>query len=161
MKYFLLLASLVLGLGLQTPAQAQTQVITDPGTKKEAVPATTITSDTLSLDLSKKEGTFSGNVRAVDPKFELGADELVIYFDNDNKPERLVAKGNVTIKQADKTSNSRQAEYIVAERKIILTGNPVVNQGPNRVSGNTITIFQDSEQMKVEGGRTTAVFYPK
>jgi lipopolysaccharide export system protein LptA len=147
--------------GLSLPVGAQTQVVTNPAAKKEAVPATTITSDTLSLDLSKKEGIFSGSVKAVDPKFELAADELIIYFDGDNKPERLVAKGNVTIRQTDKTSSSRQAEYIVAERKIVLTGNPVVSQGANRVSGNTITIFQDSEQMKVEGGRTTAIFFPK
>lgn len=159
MKTLLLFTFLVLGLGLQ--ARAQTQIVTNPTAKKEAGPATTITSDSLSLDLSKKEGTFSGNVKAVDPKFELNSDELIIYFDKDNKPERLVAKGNVTIKQADKNTSSRQAEYVVAERKIILTGDPAVSQGPNKVSGNTITIYQDSEKMTVEGGRTKALFFPQ
>jgi len=157
MKPLLFLALLTFG----TYLQAQTQVVTNPTAKKEAAPATTITSDSLSLDLSKKEGTFSGSVKAVDPKFELNSDELIIYFDKDNKPERLVAKGNVAIKQADKTTSSRQAEYIIAERKIVLTGDPVVSQGPNRVNGNTITIYQDSEKMTVEGGRSTVKFYPQ
>ena len=159
MKSLLLLTLLLLALNSQ--ARAQTQVVTTPPAKKETAPATTITSDTLSLDLSKKQGTFSGNVKAVDPKFELSADELIIYFDKDNKPERLVATGNVQIKQSDKNTSSRQAEYIVAEKKIVLTGDPVVSQGPNKISGNTITIYQDSEKMTVEGGRTKAVIFPQ
>jgi lipopolysaccharide export system protein LptA len=135
------------------PAHAQTAAASGDKT-------TTVTSDVFRLDLEKHEGTFTGNVRVQDPKFDLTSDEMVIYFDKDNKFQRMVAKGNVVIKQSDKTSTSRQAEYIVAEKKIVLTGDPVVTQNQNKLTGASIVIYQDTGRMEVEG-RTKFQFTPE
>lgn len=131
-----------------------------PAVAKEAAgQATIITSDMFQLDASEKKGTFTGNVNVVDPNFELSADELVIFFAEDNQLERLVARGNVNIRQGNRASLSRQAEYLIAEKKITLTGDPTVTEGRNQITGTKITIYQDREKMDVEG-RSRVQFFP-
>ncbi|MEM9399025.1 MAG: lipopolysaccharide transport periplasmic protein LptA [Verrucomicrobiota bacterium] len=128
-------------LTLLTPVIAQDEEETE----------TTITSDNFKLDLAEKQGVFSGKVVVVHPRFELKAEEIIVFFTDGNKISRMLAKGNVKIDQVDKSSESREAEYFVTDKKIILSGNPVVMQGENQVSGNTITLFPDSDKMEVEG----------
>ncbi|MFQ3670508.1 MAG: LptA/OstA family protein [Verrucomicrobiia bacterium] len=121
--------------------------------------ATIITSDSFQLNASENQGTFTGNVRVVDPNFELTSDELVIFFGAGNQLERILARGNVVIKQGGRASSSRQAEYFLAEKKITLTGDPTVTEGRNQITGTKITIYQDREKMDVEG-RSRVQFFP-
>ena len=143
----LLSAAMICALNLPLSAQTKTQA-----PAKTEVKETTVTSNVFRLDMTKKEGTFTGNVMVKDPKFDMESEELVVYFDKDNKMERLVARGNVKIRQAQgNNSTSREAEYIIADKKIKLTGDPVVLQGSNRVTGTVITIYPDSDRMDVDG----------
>ncbi|MDX6765677.1 MAG: LptA/OstA family protein [Candidatus Methylacidiphilales bacterium] len=124
------------------------------------VPAgTQVASDSFRLNLEKKEGVFSGNVKVADKSFNLESEELIVYFAADNKLERLVARGNVRIKAGPtRSSTSREAEYLVAEKKIKLTGDPVVMQNQNRVTGTVITMYPDSDRMDVDG-RSKVTFF--
>lgn len=142
---------------------ASTALMAQPTAAKPAASTalkeTEVTSNSFRLDLSKKLGTFSGSVAVKDPSFDLTSDELVVYFNEDNKLQRLVARGNVKIKQASgRSAEAREAEYVVAEKKIKLTGDPVVNQGENRVTGTVITIYPESDRMDVDG-RSKVQFY--
>lgn len=141
---------------LETDAPAAPSPAASDQTKAQA---TIITSDSFQLEASENRGTFSGNVKVVDPNFELSADELVIFFGANNQLERLLARGNVAIKQGGRASSSRQAEYILAEKKITLTGDPTVTEGRNQITGTKITIYQDREKMDVEG-RSRVQFFP-
>jgi lipopolysaccharide export system protein LptA len=134
-----LLASATLPLAAQTPSSAETK-------------GTQVVSDAFRLNLSKKEGLFTGNVRVTDANYNLEAEELTVYFTADNKMERLVARGNVKIKQgADRSATCREAEYNVAEKRLRLTGDPVVMQNQNRVTGTVITIYPENDRMEVDG----------
>jgi lipopolysaccharide export system protein LptA len=134
-------------------------IILAQATSKPEVKETEVTSNSFRLDLSKKLGTFSGSVTVKDANYELTSDELTIYFTEDNKMERLVARGNVKIKQGSgRSAESREAEYVVADKKIKLTGDPVVSQGANRITGTVITIYPDSDKMEVDG-RSKVQFY--
>lgn len=125
----------------------------------EPLKETEVTSNSFRLDLGKKLGTFSGNVAVKDANFDLTSEELVVYFDENNKMQRLVARGTVKIKQGSgRTAEAREAEYTVADKKIKLTGDPVVNQGANRVTGTVISIYPDSDRMDVDG-RSKVQFY--
>ncbi|NJK90582.1 MAG: hypothetical protein HC904_01380 [Blastochloris sp.] len=153
--YTILMAGALLGLVSNSPAQ----VAPVKPAAKAAVKETEVTSNSFRLDLSKKLGTFTGSVLVKDPNFDLSSDELVVYFDDDNKLQRLVARGNVKIKQASgRAAEAREAEYVVTEKKIKLTGDPVVNQGQNRVTGTVITIYPESDRMDVDG-RSKVQFY--
>jgi lipopolysaccharide export system protein LptA len=113
---------------------------------------TQVVSDSFRLNLEKKEGVFTGNVRVTDATFNLESEELVVYFTANNKMDRLVARGNVKIKQgADRAATCREAEYNVAEKRIRLTGEPVVMQNQNRVTGTVITIYPENDRMDVDG----------
>jgi len=121
-------------------------------TPKGPAKETTVTSNSFRLDLTKKEGTFTGNVEVEDPKFHMESEEMTVYFDKTNKVERMVARGNVKIKQADDhNTSSREAEYFVADKKLKLTGDPVVLQGTNRVTGTVIMLYPGTDRMDVDG----------
>lgn len=147
----LLFFLLVLALPAQLVAQAARPAAATAA-DAEAAKGTQVVSDTFRLNLEKKEGVFTGNVRVTDPKFNLESEELVVYFSPENKMERLVARGNVKIKQGtERSATCREAEYLVAEKKIRLTGEPVVMQNQNRVTGTVITIFPENDRMDVDG----------
>lgn len=124
-----------------------------PSSKAE----TNISSDSFQLDLSKREGIFSGNVEVTSARFNLKAKELVMFLGEDSKPERFVARGDVSIQSGDRAAIARQAEYDLIEKKITLTGDPAVKQGGNRVSGNSIIIYPENDRMDVIG-RTSLRF---
>jgi lipopolysaccharide export system protein LptA len=138
------------------PAQSQTP----PAAKNDdSTKETVVDSDTFKLDLSQHSGVFIGNVQVADPGFAMTADEMTLFFDQDNKIERMVARGNINLKQGDRQSaTSREAEYTVADKKLKLTGNPVVQQGDNKVTGAVIYLYPGSDRMDVEG-RSKVRFY--
>lgn len=156
-----MLAVLLLGLAAASlPAQTASKP-SAPAINAGPEGGTQVLSDTFRLNLEKKEGVFSGNVKVTDKTFNLESEELVVYFAADNKLERLVARGNVKIKAgSDRSSTSREAEYIVAEKKIKLTGDPVVIQDQNRITGTVITMYPESDRMDVDG-RSKVTFFLK
>ncbi len=141
----LTLALLLGSLGLPSVLHAQDEVgVKDKGT--------VVTSNRFRLDLSKKEGVFAGGVRVVDPDFELTSEELIAFFDEKNQVERLVARGKVEIQQGGKRSaTSREAEYTVSDKSLKLSGDPVVSQDGNEITGTIIKIFPDGDRMEVDG----------
>ncbi|MEM6884540.1 MAG: LptA/OstA family protein [Verrucomicrobiota bacterium] len=145
-----ILASLMALLSLIVallPAESLAQE--SEGVKDEG---TVITSNRFRLDLSKKEGVFAGGVRVVDPDFELTAEELIAYFDENNQVERLVARGKVEIQQgAERSATCREAEYSVSEKSLKLNGDPVVTQDGNEITGTVIKIYPDGDRMEVDG----------
>jgi lipopolysaccharide export system protein LptA len=123
--------------------------------------ATVVTSEVFRLDMAQKQGVFTGNVLVVANDFKLKATEITVFFaaDGSNKIERLVARGAVEIEQSDRNAKSNQAEYLVAQDKMILSGSPEITQrGGNRLTGSTITIYRSSNRMEVDG-RSRVVLY--
>jgi lipopolysaccharide export system protein LptA len=120
--------------------------------------ATTITSERLQLDLSKHVGVFIGNVQVHHPKFDMKSKEVMVDFDSQNKPEKFTARGDVVIKQGNRTATAREAVYVVSDKKVVLTGDPTVVENQNRVTGSTIIFYPDSDRMDVQGRTTVYLF---
>ncbi len=113
-----------------------------------------IVSDWTEADRQKGTITFGGKVVAKQKDMVLYADRVINYFDMENqKLIKAIAVGNVKLNQADKFVTCEKAELIQAERKITLTGNPVMWQGENRVSGERIIIYLNQSQAEVFGGK--------
>lgn len=142
----MLAATLFFGIAvLPTESHAQDKA----GVKDEG---TVVTSNRFRLDLTKKEGIFAGGVRVVDSDFELTAEELIAFFDESNQVERLVARGKVEIDQGgERSATCREAEYTVSDKSLKLTGDPVVSQDGNEITGTVIKIFPDGDRMEVDG----------
>jgi lipopolysaccharide export system protein LptA len=113
-----------------------------------------IVSDWTEADRRKGTISFGGKVIAKQKDMVLYADKVVNYFDMQNrKLIKAVAVGNVKLNQADKFVTCEKAELIQAERKVVLTGNPVMWQGENRVTGDKIVIYLNDSQAVVFGSR--------
>lgn len=155
MKQTLLLLALV--TWSLSPLHAQTAAKPAATDAKASAP-TVVTSDVFKMDMPGHQGLFTGNVLVTATDFKLKAREMQVFFDEGNKIKRMIARGNVEIDATDKQTKSGQAEYIIAENKLILTESPQVLQNRNTVTGTTITIYRDTNRMDVDG-RSRVLLY--
>ena len=70
---------------------------------------------------------------------------------SDRSIRMLEATGRVKIEKEDGRATCRKAVYYDAEKKIVLTGEPVAWQKGTRVSGRRIIMFLDEDRSVVEG----------
>jgi len=96
--------------------------------------------------------TFGGKVIAKQRDMVLYADQLTNYFDMETRSlVKAVASGSVKVSQADKFATCEQATLEQAQRIIVLQGNAVMWQGSNRVTGERIVIYLNTNQAEVFG----------
>lgn len=111
-----------------------------------------IISDWTEADRQQGTITFGGKVIAKQRDMVLYADQLTNYFDMESRSlVKAVASGNVKVSQADKFATCEQATLEQAQRIIILQGNAVMWQGSNRVTGDRIVIYLNTNQAEVFG----------
>ena len=96
--------------------------------------------------------TFGGKVIAKQRDMVLYADQLTNYFDMETHSlVKAVASGSVKVSQADKFATCEQATLEQEQRIIVLQGNAVMWQGNNRVTGERIVIYLNTNQAEVFG----------
>jgi len=149
---FLLVGSRLYGQG-STPAPA-TVAATTGG-------LTTITSDSLDLNLGKekgkKQGLFRGNVTVDEPRFTMTAKEMTVFFADNDAVQSLEARDDVIIKRKDGSSetSSEKAVYEVTDKKLILlkvTRQPKVTTSDKKiVKADKIIIYPEDDKMTTEG----------
>jgi lipopolysaccharide export system protein LptA len=154
----LLIIAALLTANFASLAHAQTATTAKPAAAATTTNSTVVTSDQFKLDMPSKQGLFTGNVVVTGSDFKLKSREMQVFFDENNKIKRMIARGNVETEQADRTTKSGQLDYIISENKIILTESPQVIQSRNTVTGNTITIYRDTNRMDVDG-RNRMILY--
>lgn len=134
-----------------------------------------ITADRLVASQNNQRVVFSGNVKAIHGKVTISSDSLDVFYTdpkntsdkkyNKDSIERIVASGNVTIEMEGKTATCDQAVYRTSTKAMTLTGeNTRIQSGDNYITGNTVTIYQDTGQITVDGNdtkRVNAVFQPE
>jgi lipopolysaccharide transport protein LptA len=118
-----------------------------------------IKSDSASLDYKGKIILFRGNVHAVQSATDLVCDVLQVSYGKDFNDIRLVtADQNVKITQGGRWATSDHAVLDQVARTIVMTGHPVVHEGPDQVTGTKITVYLDTQNSVVESAR--AVIFP-
>ena len=121
-----------------------------------------IESDAMEAFSETREVLFRGDVIARED-FLLCTDELRITYDENNDVRDITATGSVRIFHESRTATAGRAVYDRDGRKLVLTGDPVVEQCKDRVSGEKITVYIDTDRAMVEGGdqRVRAVIMPE
>lgn len=122
-----------------------------------------ISSDTMEALSAERLVVFKGDV-VVREEFLLCSDELYITYGEGNEVSDIVARGNVRIFHEDRTATGGEATYDRKGKTLVLTGNPVVEQCTDMVSGDKITVYLDTDRALVEsesGGRVQAVIMPQ
>jgi lipopolysaccharide export system protein LptA len=119
-----------------------------------------IKSDTLDLDYKGNVVVFRGNVHAVQADALLTSDTLTVsYLKDFREVKNMVANGNVRMSQGTRFATGDHGVLDQAKHTVTLTGNPVVHDGDDQVSGTKITVHLDTGKSEVEGAR--AILFPK
>ena len=154
---------------LEAPAEQRDVTETVPGKKKkhkkskEGATARTgrdavITSERTDYD--RKEGIilFDRNVFVDDELYQMHADRLFVFLDGTNDLKRIVAIGNVSITNEQRTAACSRAVFTKAASKIVMYGDEASNaklsdpsQRGGVAEGKKITFWLDAEQVEVEG----------
>lgn len=141
--------TIVLALGL-TAAAAFANETKNP---------TIITSDgPLNADFQNKLAVFKDNVVVKDDQGTINADKMNVHFAKDNQIQKVECYGNVKITQEGRYSESQEAVYFALEKKIILTGDPVIRQGSDQYRAEKITIFTSENRVVFEPSAELMIF---
>ena len=125
-----------------------------------------ITSDALEVRQADQLAIFSGDVVAGQGTLRLTADHVEVSYDEQAEGSdtgairNLQAEGNVFISNGAETAQGQQARYDVESGMITMTGDVVLTQGENVISGQRLTINLNEGQGRVEG-RVKSIFTPR
>jgi len=86
------------------------------------------------------------------------SDRLEAYYPaKATQPDRLVASGNVRVRQKARELSCARATYYPAREQLECSGNALLRDGANRVSGDTIEILFSEDRIRVKGGAVVNV----
>jgi lipopolysaccharide export system protein LptA len=135
-----------------------------------------IYSDTLELDQQKNTIVFSGAVQAKSEDMEVECRQMIVHYsenpsggesnaDYDVRIGKIIATEDVIIKPSSGgKALAGKAVFYQEEQKVVLTENPSIQQGPDFVEGDRITMFLNENRSIIEGGdkkRVKATIFPK
>lgn len=125
-----------------------------------------ITAEQLDFDYKQQTAIFRGEVRVVQGDIQLDSDRLTVrYSEKQGKQEveAVQADGAVKIRQGVRTALGDRAIFDQASRTLILTGNAQLQDGPNRLTGDTVVVYPDQSKMEVKGEnrRVKVLLFPE
>ena len=127
-----------------------------------------VTSKQLEFDYKARRATFRGEVQVVQGDIHLDSDTLTVRYSEKagkQQVESLQADGNVKIKQGERIAKGDKAVYDQTSnpRKLVLTGNAILKDGPNQLTGDTVEVYPDQSRMEVKGEnrRVKVLLFPE
>jgi lipopolysaccharide export system protein LptA len=124
-----------------------------------------ITSDWMEVDQKKSTITYKGRVVTVQADMTMRSETLTAYYDPEMKQmKQIVAEGKVNATQGNRVATGEKAVFDDKEKTVTLTGNPVMRQGNNQVSGIKVIYFTEQDRAIAEGDekiRVRATIFPE
>jgi lipopolysaccharide export system protein LptA len=127
-----------------------------------------ITSDRMTYDENGKVVSFVGNVVAVHGELTLWANRLSAFFASRSGKrfavdsiERIVAEGSVRAKKGNTEGSCGRLTYLVEEQLLKMEQDPILQDGPNSLTGEVINFHVRENRSEVVGGkgkRVQAIF---
>ena len=118
-----------------------------------------ITADKIEFD--NKEGVilFDQNVLVSDPQFVMRSDRLIVFLEGTNDVNQIMAIGNVSLTNENRSARCDKAVYTRKEGQIVMSGEVELRQGGDKsgaVFGKKMAIWLNEERMEIlEGGKVT------
>lgn len=131
------LAAMLLGLG---PALAQDTAIRLGRSMQLSGQPLEVTADSLEVDQRTGASVFTGNVLAVQGDLRITAGSVRIEYaaaasGSGQRVQRLLADGGVTLVTPEEAVEARQAVYALPQGALEMTGDVMLVQGQNVLSG--------------------------
>ncbi|WP_406720224.1 lipopolysaccharide transport periplasmic protein LptA [Thioclava litoralis] len=146
------LTVMILGAGLAFPTLGAAQQVAFGGLSTDTKAPVEITSDSLQVDQSTGEAVFRGDVLVVQSDMRLKAAELhVEYGETQSEINKLIASGGVTLVSQTDAAESQDAVYDVRSGNLVMTGNVLLTQGKNALSGNKLTVDMTTGTGQMDG----------
>ena len=122
-----------------------------------------ITADTMELQRRKNTIIYRGNVLVEREDVRIASDVLSARYDpGDGVLKSVVAEGKVQVSHGGREMTGDKAVFDGLKETITVSGNTIVRDGKNSISGDRITIFIKEDRSVVENtkGRVKAVIFP-
>ncbi len=123
-----------------------------------------IQSATLEFEYRSGLLVYKGSVEVNQADLTMSADELRVTLDIEQagRPREIIALGNVRIVSGERVATGRRAEFDHARQTVTLSGDAVLRDGRNEVSGDKVVVYLDQQRSVVEGGedRVRAILFP-
>lgn len=121
-----------------------------------------VTADTLTVDQTSGATEFSGNVLAVQGEMRISASSLRLEYtpgatEGSQRISRLVASGNVTMVTPDEAIEGQTVVYSLLDQTLEVTGNVLLVQGANMLSGQQFTADLRSGSGRMSGRVRTTI----
>ena len=125
-----------------------------------------VTSKQLEFDYKARRAIFRGDVQVVQGDIHLDSDTLTVRYSEKagkQQVESVQADGNVKIKQGERIAKGEKAVFDQTSRRLILSGNAVLKDGPNQLTGDTVEVYPDQSKMEVKGEnrRVKVLLFPE
>ena len=122
-----------------------------------------VSADELSVDQSNGQAVFAGNVLVVQGEVRMSAGRVAVVYAQDgssaNGISSLRATGGVTFVTPNDAVEAREATYSVENGTVQLSGDVILTQGQNAISGERLVVDLNSGQGRMEG-RVRTIFAP-
>ena len=132
-------------------------MITNVSSKEDGI---NIVSNELNVDMDQRTSTFTGDVYANDENLKIWSEKMIIIFKTDkDEIKEILASGNVKIIRLSKGSEiyGDIANYFLEDEIIIVTGNVLVKENNNQVSGSKLTVDLKSSSSIMVGSDSNRV----
>ena len=163
MTYFLRpILGIVFALCTSIAVQAQGANVAFGGLKHDASLPVEITADELTVDQATGSAVFVGNVVAGQGEMRLSAGRVQVqYAVVGGQPtgdiDKLLASGGVTLVNGGEAAEAQSAVYSVSSAEIVMTGDVILTQGPNALSGEKLTVDLNTGKGRMTG-RVKTIF---
>lgn len=122
-----------------------------------------ITADVFTVEETRSEAVFTGNVVVVHPNVTVWAPQVVATYGEGGTTdiETFVATGGVRLKTKDQEATGEQAVFTPGDQLLRLTGDVVVINASGEVSSTELVVNLDTGVSTFtggNGGRVTGIF---
>jgi lipopolysaccharide export system protein LptA len=122
------------------------------GASASVPPDLIIEGDTSSWSLSDGRVVFQGHVTVTRPPVTVSCAKLVVTYADDHV-DLAVATGDVVVRRGERVARGEHAVLEPVTGRVVLTGSPMINDGPRTLSGDRIELFLDDERLECSGCR--------
>ena len=102
-----------------------------------------IVSDKLNVEMDERKSTFTGNVYAHNKNLKVWSDKMIINLEiKKDEIKEILASGNVKIVRIIEGSEiyGDIANYSLKDEIIVISGNVIVKENGNQISGNELIV---------------------
>jgi len=156
----LTLAALALATSLSAAPSVfgQGTNLTVSGLQQDTGAPVEVTADSLRVDQVAGSAVFTGNVLIVQGTMRLAAGEVHVAYAkaadgtaDTGTIDSMTATGGVTLATATEAAEAAEAVYSPQSGQLVMTGNVLLTQGGNSVSGQTLTIDLNTGAGQMDG----------